>query len=71
MVTKDTGRALGAADQVEAGGDHVGGAAAVGQPLGQRHLVEVVGRVQTVLVHLQRAAQSGDAVPRWRHTRAR
>ena len=35
----------------------MGGFAAAGQPLAQCHLVEVEGRVQAVLVHLQLMAQ--------------
>lgn len=67
MNDKDTRRSLGAADQVEAGGDDVRGLAPTGQVLHERHLVEVEGRIQTVLVHLQLVAQSVDVRFRWRH----
>lgn len=39
------------------------GLAAAGQLLGQRHLVEVEGRVQAALAHLQLVAQGVDALP--------
>lgn len=67
MNDKDTRRSLGAADQVEAGGDDVRGLAPTGQVLHERHLVEVEGCIQTVLVHLQLVAQSVDVRFRWRH----
>lgn len=38
------------------------GLAAAGQLLGQRHLVEVEGRVQAALAHLQLVAQGVDAL---------
>lgn len=57
---KDTRRPLGAADQVEAGSDDVRRLASTSQVFGQSHPVEVVGRVQTVLVHLQLVTQSVD-----------
>lgn len=60
---KDTRRPLGAAHHVDAGGHHVRGLAAAGQLLGQRHLVEVEGRVQAALAHLQLVAQGVDALP--------
>lgn len=62
MNIKDTWRSLSAAHHVDTGGDDVGGLAAAGQLFHQRHLVEVEGRVQTVLVHLQLAAQSVDVL---------
>lgn len=62
MIIKDTWRSLGAADQVETGGDDVGGFAAAGQLFAERHPVEVEGGVQTVLVHLQLATQSVDVL---------
>lgn len=62
MNGKDTWRSLGAADHVETGGDDVGGLAAAGQVFDERHLVEVEGRVQTVLVHLQQVTQSVDVL---------
>ena len=59
---KDTWRSLGAADQVETGGDDVGGLASAGQLFAERHPVEVEGRVQTVLVHLQLVTKSVDVL---------
>lgn len=59
---KDTRRALGAAHHVDAGGHHVWGLSAAGQLLGQRHLVEVEGRVQAALAHLQLVAQRVDGL---------
>ena len=56
-VDKDTGGPLGPADQVQAGGDHVGRLASAGQAFGQSHLVEVEGRIQAVLVQLQLVTQ--------------
>lgn len=60
---KNTRRPLGAAHHVDAGGHHVRGLAAAGQLLGQRHLVEVEGRVQAALAHLQLVAQRVDGLP--------
>lgn len=62
MNRKDTWRSLGAADHVDTGGDDVRGLAAAGQVLDERHLVEVEGRVQAVLVHLQLVTQGVDAL---------
>lgn len=59
---KDTRRSFSAAHQVEAGSDDVGGLAATRQALVEGHLVEVEGRVQTVLVHLQLMTQSVDVL---------
>ena len=56
MGNKDTRRALRPADQVKAGGDHVGHLTAPRQVLAHRHLEEVEGRVQAVLVQLQLVA---------------
>ena len=67
--TKDTWRSLCAADEVETRSDDVGRLAAAGQVFGERHLVEVERRVQTVFVHLQLVTQSVDAVSRCRDTR--
>lgn len=64
-VRKDTWRPLGATHQVDAGGDDVVHLTAAGQALVQRHLVEVEGRVQTVLTHLQLVSQSVDVVLSW------
>lgn len=60
---KDTRRALRAAHEVEAGGDHVGHLPAAGQALAHGHLEEVEGRVQAVLVQLQLAPQVVDLPP--------
>lgn len=60
---KDTGRALRAAHEVEAGGDHVGRPPAAGQALAHGHLEEVEGRVQAMLVQLQLAPQVVDLPP--------
>lgn len=68
MNSKDTRRSLGAAHHVDTGGDHVGGLATAGQMFGERHLVEVKGRIQTALAHLQLMAQSVDALLCWRDT---
>lgn len=68
MNSKDTWRPLGAAHHVDTGGNDVGGLAAAGQVFGESHLVEVEGRVQTALVHLQLVTQSVDVVLRWRDT---
>lgn len=62
MTDKDTWRSLCAADHVETGGDDVGGFASARQVSGERHLVEVEGCVQTVLVHLQLVTQSVDVL---------
>lgn len=40
----------------------MGGLTAAGQVFAERHLVEVEGRVQTVLVHLQLVTQSVDVL---------
>lgn len=42
--------------------------AAAGQVFHQRHLVEVEGRVETALVHLQLVTQSVDVVFGWRQS---
>lgn len=59
---KDTRRALGATHQVDAGGHDVRRLAAARQVLGQRHLVEVEGRVQAMLVQLKLVAQDADVL---------
>lgn len=59
-VRKDTWRPLSATHQVDAGGDDVVHFVPAGQAFVQRHLVEVEGRVQTVLTHLQLVTQSVD-----------
>lgn len=64
---KDTWRSLSATHQVDASGDDMGGFTAPGQVFVQRHLVEVEGRVQTVLVHLQLSTQSVDVLFSWGH----
>lgn len=71
MSGKDTWRSFGAAHHVDTGGDDMGCLAAAGQVFHERHLVEVEGRVQTALVHLQLVTQSVDAVLRWREKNRR
>lgn len=68
MNSKDTRRSLGAAHHVDTGSDHMGGLATAGQVFGERHLVEVKGRIQTALAHLQLMTQSVDALLCWRDT---
>lgn len=63
---KDTGGALRATDEVQAGGDDVGHLASARQVLADHHLEEVEGRVQAVLVQLQLAAQVVDLPFPWR-----
>lgn len=52
-----------AADQVEAGSDHVGHLPATGQVPAHGHLEEVEGGVQAVLVQLQLVPQVVDVAP--------
>lgn len=54
---KDTWRSLCPADQVETGGYDVCHLAASCQVLAHHHLEKIKGRVQTVLVELQLAAE--------------
>lgn len=68
MDSKDTWRSLSAAHHVDTGSDDVGGLAAAGQVFEKRHLVEVEGRVQTALAHLQLVTQSVDVLSCWRDT---
>lgn len=68
MHSKDTWSSFSPTHHVDAGGDDVGGLAATCQVFHERHFIEVEGRVQTVLIHLQLSAQSVDAVFCYRET---
>lgn len=69
MHSKDTWSSFSPTYHVEAGGDDVGGLAATCQVFHESHFIEVEGRVQTVLIHLQLSAQSVDVVFCYRETR--
>lgn len=71
MDSKDTWRSLSAAHHVDTGCNDVGGLATTGQLFEECHLVEVEGRVQTALAHLQLVAQSVDVLFCWTDTEVR